>query len=218
MLLDIIFEILRYTDIETSYKLISNYPSIRKINPLYYYTIFINKYCKKIKFSLNLKVFNINQLENIYDSLYDLNINLSNNKCKTKMLEYLCKIEDESILFRILLSKMLKDNILTNTNYLINECIKNNNFNKLKIINEKKKHSNLLINKTSICNLMKNKQYKMIKLIFHLYLGEQINLRIYFNQIYNNFDYNNNECLSLCKKLSLENNNIIFKNKHGYDS
>ena len=211
MLLDIVFEIIKYTDIETSYKLVTVYPSIRNNYLCNYYIIFIKKYCKKIKINLNLSIFNLKQLKNIYNSLnvlyknkvFDIKFNIND------IMTSLCSIQEETILFNILLNKILSITAI-NTNYLIDICIKNNNINKLKIIDKKQRHTNLIINKNTIGNLMKTKQYKMIKLIFHLYLGEQINLKIYFTEIFNNFDYNNSECLSLCKKLSTENNNKLF--------
>lgn len=196
---DIIYEIMKYVDIKTGYILVGIYPIFTERN---YYLIFINKYLIKLNISLNISQLNKSQLRNLYKSLLEID----NKKVpKDMILIHLCKDNNETILFRLLLSnKKNSCNYNCIAGNLIHECILNNNINKIDIISSIIKNKKIIISKTVIRILMEKKYYKMLNKVIELYLGKLINLNLYFIEIYNNFDYT--ECLSLCKNFSELNN------------
>ena len=49
---------------------------------------------------------------------------------------------------------------------------------------------------------MKNKYYDVLEKIIQLYLGDVINMGVYFNEIYNNY---NKECSQLLKYFNKKN-------------
>lgn len=65
----------------------------------------------------------------------------------------------------------------------------------------------ILISKDYIRILMKNKYYKVLEKVIELYLGESINLKVYVDEIYYNFDNSNQECKNILKFLSIKNKN-----------
>jgi hypothetical protein len=52
---------------------------------------------------------------------------------------------------------------------------------------------------------MLKKQFKIIDALIDLYLGENINMNQYFNAIYSNFDFTNDDCKKLTRFFSTEN-------------
>jgi hypothetical protein len=67
----------------------------------------------------------------------------------------------------------------------------------------------LMITKDYVRILMKKKAYFMLPRVIELYLSNIINMNGYVNEIINNFDYNNNECLELLRYLNDNNKNRI---------
>jgi hypothetical protein len=106
---------------------------------------------------------------------------------------------------------------------IINTCIQQKNLEFLEIVHVKMCEQNqflrererdrsiqpLLITKDSVRCLMKKKAYVVLSRVIELYLKADINMNGYVNEIINNFDYNNNECLELLRYLNDKNKNRI---------
>lgn len=206
MNIDIIFEITKYTDIESTTRL-KNVFLFYDIEFIYY-RIIINKYCKIIEIDFNINRFNIEELKYICISLNDIYV--SNRYDLNSILRYLL-IKKEKILFKLLLNKITDIDYIS----LVYFCISKNYVKKLNLIEryyKKKYNIPFIIRKELIGSLMIGKLYSMVKSIINIYLGDTINWNLYFNEIYNNFNYKNRECLRLLEYLS-ESNIFKIKNK-----
>jgi hypothetical protein len=117
--------------------------------------------------------------------------------------------------------KMYKFNL--NYQKIINSCIQQKRLECLELAHIKMCEQNqlsgqlikpLMITKDYIRILMKNKSYKILSRVIELYLNNIINMNGYMNEIINNFDYNNNECLELLKYLNDKNKNRIANERY----
>lgn len=100
---------------------------------------------------------------------------------------------------------------------LIRSCIEQNNIEVLELLNVKLKEQNgylrernvnirpLLITKELVRSLMKRKSYKMLSRVIELYLVDVINMTGYINEIVNNFDYDNIDCVELLRYMNAKN-------------
>ena len=84
-------------------------------------------------------------------------------------------------------------------------------YEKMNIQNKLLKSNNLEINHIIISKdyvhiLMKNKYYDVLECVIQLYLGNLVNMGLYFNEIYNNY---NKECSQLLKYFSKKNQEIL---------
>ena len=148
--------------------------------------------------------------------LSDIICGAINNECKT-ILKYIY-IKNETY--------------MCNLNYqkIINVCIQQKDVRFLVFINEKmleqyKKTESqsesqslsndenfIIITKEQVRIAMINKNFKVLVKVIELYLDEYINLKMYFNEILNNFDYNEPNCLKILKFLNDENKQKLNKN------
>ena len=125
-----------------------------------------------------------------------------------------------SINYNILIKiydKYNKYKFILNYQKIINACMRQSHTEYIDLIHnkmiEQKKIIKLdendiypiVISKDYIRNLLKNKHYLMLDKIIELFLGDKINMYIYFNEIYNNFDTSTRNCNSLFKYLTNEN-------------
>ena len=101
---------------------------------------------------------------------------------------------------------------------IINECMQQSYVKYLKLIYEKMNIQNkllksnnleinhIIISKEYVHILMKNKYYDVLEKIIELYLGNIVNMDLYFNEIYNNYDKN---CSQLLKYFDKKNKEIL---------
>jgi|LakMenEpi03Aug12_release.lakeMendotaPanAssembly.Ray.scaffolds.fasta_scaffold161221_2 hypothetical protein len=104
---------------------------------------------------------------------------------------------------------------------IINSCIRQKRLECLELAHVKMSEQNqllsgsnipiqpLMITKDYVRIIMKKKAYFMLSRVIELYLSNIINMNGYVNEIINNFDYNNNECLELLRYFNDNNKNRI---------
>jgi hypothetical protein len=68
----------------------------------------------------------------------------------------------------------------------------------------------IIISKDYFRNLLKNNNYVILDKIIELFLGDKINMYIYFNEIYNNFDKSAN-CNNLFHYLTDKNRTKLLE-------
>ena len=105
---------------------------------------------------------------------------------------------------------------------IINSCIEQNSLDSLELVHIKMREQNqllrgrnlsiqpLIITKDYVRLLMKKKEYRLLLKVIDLYLKECINMNGYVNEIMNNFEYKNDECLEILKYLNNKNKNKIM--------
>lgn len=96
---------------------------------------------------------------------------------------------------------------------LINTCLEYPNNKVISIVykqmNKQENNEPVIIKKEYIINLMEHKQYKIIEQIIALYLGDNINMPIYFKEILKLYDKNNKDCVRLSFYFSEEYKNMF---------
>jgi hypothetical protein len=108
---------------------------------------------------------------------------------------------------------------------IINSCIQQKSVEYLELVHIKMVEQNqvlrgrnlsiqpLIITKDYVRLLMKKREYKLLLKVIDLYLKEYINMNGYINEIMNNFEYKNDECLEILKYLNDKNKNKIMNEK-----
>jgi len=110
--------------------------------------------------------------------------------------------------------KQPKYKFILNYQKIVNACMQQTRVEYLSLIHakiiEQKKILKLqdmdiypiIISKDYFRNLIKNRNYAMLDKIIELFLGDKINMSIYFNEIYDNFDTSTRECDNLFNHLT----------------
>lgn len=122
-------------------------------------------------------------------------------------------IENLQVL-KMLYSKRKFYRFRLNRQKIINACMQQKHADIIVLIHKEMDDDTtpLIINKDYIRLLMKNRYYKVLDKVIELYLRDIVNLKGYVDEIYYNFDENNNECKKLLRFLS-EKNRRRFKIK-----
>lgn len=138
--------------------------------------------------------------------------------------EIVCEVikYDRTSLLKTIYDKQDLYKFRLNYQMIITCCIQQKTIDYLELINIKMKEQNqrlrasgrggvlpVMITKEHVRSLMKSKSYKMLERIINLYLKDVINIYGYVNEIINNFDTKNTDCLQLLKYLNDKNKNLI---------